>query len=103
MDLRVGLVSGIPFSLKTTVVSKGDIRPISDTTLGISVSSTTVKNNNLFKFLDEAVEVPVGQVGDGAVPLIGYKKHATSFALTDLADLCPYFTTGLQHAAWKCS
>ncbi|CAM9362745.1 unnamed protein product [Scytosiphon promiscuus] len=71
IDLKVGLLPGLPMALKGTVVTKARLNPISSDSFTVSVESTSVTNNNILSFLDSAVEVPIEQVYStirGSVP-----------------------------------
>eukprot|EP00611_Tribonema_gayanum_P031365 TRINITY_DN9051_c0_g1_i1.p1 TRINITY_DN9051_c0_g1~~TRINITY_DN9051_c0_g1_i1.p1 ORF type:complete len:305 (-),score=85.86 TRINITY_DN9051_c0_g1_i1:192-1040(-) len=61
VDLRVGLLSGVPFSLSGTVVSRAKITPLDTDSFGVVATTTTLKNSNVLPFLNEAVDVPVEQ------------------------------------------
>ncbi|CAB1096024.1 unnamed protein product [Ectocarpus sp. CCAP 1310/34] len=71
IDLKVGLLPGLPMALKGTVVTKARLNPVSSDSFTVVVESTSVTNNNILSFLDGAVEVPVEQVYStlrGSVP-----------------------------------
>lgn len=62
VDLKVGVLPGLPVSLTGTVVTKARLSPISSDSFNVAVESTSVTNNNILSFLDNAVEVPVERV-----------------------------------------
>ncbi|CAM9920004.1 unnamed protein product [Ectocarpus sp. 4 AP-2014] len=71
IDLKVGLLPGLPMALKGTVVTKARLNPVSSDSFTVAVESTSVTNNNILSFLDDAVQVPVEQVYStlrGSVP-----------------------------------
>ncbi|CAN0283733.1 unnamed protein product [Ectocarpus sp. 6 AP-2014] len=71
IDLKVGLLPGLPMALKGTVVTKARLNPVSSDSFTVAVESTSVTNNNILAFLDDAVEVPVERVYStlrGSVP-----------------------------------
>ncbi|CAM9339437.1 unnamed protein product, partial [Phaeothamnion confervicola] len=59
LDLSVGILAGIPFAMKGTVVTKAAIAPSSSETFSVMVQTSTVTNSNLLPFMDNAVELPV--------------------------------------------
>ncbi|CAN0153756.1 unnamed protein product [Ascophyllum nodosum] len=61
VDLKVGFVPGLPLELKGTVVTKARLSRISADSFNVAVESTSVKNNNLLTFLDNA-SVPVERI-----------------------------------------
>lgn len=82
IDLRVGLVPGLPMALKGTVVTKARLNPTSADSFSVAVESTSVTNNNILSFLDGAVEVPVERVYStlrGSVP----ESKLSTFYLDD--------------------
>ncbi|CAM9645367.1 unnamed protein product [Chrysoparadoxa australica] len=62
IDLKVGVLNGLPLELKTTVVSSASLQAISDESFALTATTTTVTNNNIFTFLNKAVEVPIDQI-----------------------------------------
>eukprot|EP00903_Cladosiphon_okamuranus_P008675 g8314.t1 len=82
IDLKVGLLPGLPMALKGTVVSKARLNPTSSDSFSVAVESTSVTNNNILSFLDNAVEVPVERVYSniqGSVP----ESKLSTFYLDD--------------------
>lgn len=66
VDLEVGVMPGMPFRVKGTVVTTADLEVLGPDTWEVTVKSTTVKGSNvpfLDQFLDDyPIEVPVGDI-----------------------------------------
>ena len=61
VDLRVGLVPGPPFSLRGTVVSRAKLEYVNEYTFKLIMMDTTVKNNNILRFLDQ-ISLPINSL-----------------------------------------
>jgi len=66
VDLEVGLVPGMPFRVKGTVVTTAQLDVVGPESWEVTVQSTSVKGSNvpfLDQFLDDyPIEVPVGDI-----------------------------------------
>lgn len=82
VDLEVGLIPGIPFSVKGTVVTKASFDIVGAEQWDLYITTTQVKNSNIpffDQFIDDyPLELPVGDAYDrirGSVPVSNLKTY----------------------------
>lgn len=85
IDLKVGLLAGLPYALEGTVVSKAKLEVMSNDSFSLTATGTTVKKSNLLPFLDGSNFLPVDQVfsalNQGSTPAV---KLSTFYLDDDL-------------------
>ena len=93
VDLEVGLMGGMPFNVKGTVVTTASYQVTGPESWDLIVKSTQVKNSNvpfLDQFLDDyPVEVPVGDIYQsirGNVPVAKLKTYYVDEAMRITRD-----------------
>eukprot|EP00240_Pyramimonas_obovata_P003672 CAMPEP_0118956696 /NCGR_PEP_ID=MMETSP1169-20130426/61716_1 /TAXON_ID=36882 /ORGANISM="Pyramimonas obovata, Strain CCMP722" /LENGTH=371 /DNA_ID=CAMNT_0006904741 /DNA_START=1890 /DNA_END=3002 /DNA_ORIENTATION=+ len=63
VELRVGVLPGLPFAITGTVVSRGAVYSVgSNGAFTVEMLDTSVTNSNAASFLDDWIKVPVGEV-----------------------------------------
>ena len=97
-ELSVGLMPGLPFVVKGTVVTSAELRVVAPETWEIRVKGTKVKGSNVpffDQYLDDnAVELPVGdlyQTLNGDVPVAVMKTFYVDEAMRITRDVDDQF------------
>ena len=97
-ELSVGLMPGLPFVVKVTVVTSAELRVVAPETWEIRVKGTKVKGSNVpffDQYLDDnAVELPVGdlyQTLNGDVPVAVMKTFYVDEAMRITRDVDDQF------------
>jgi hypothetical protein len=93
-ELSVGLIPGLPFVVKGTVVTSAELRVIAPETWELRVKGTKVKGSNVpffDQFLDDnAVELPVGELYktvNGDIPVAVLKTFYVDEAMRITRDV----------------
>jgi len=98
VDLEVGLMGGLPFSVKGTVITKASYTIVPPEQWDLRIESTIVKKSNV-PFLDQLlddypVKLPMGEVYDrlrGSVPVVTLKTYYVDDNLRITRDVDDYF------------
>ena len=98
VELEVGVMPGMPFTIKGTVVSKASFNVVGADEWELSIQTTQVKKSNV-PFLDQLiddypVELPVGNVYDrvrGSVPVFSFKTYFVDDSLRITRDVDDHF------------